>query len=125
VVPGDMGPPFVGAGMADALFVVPPMFFTGWHRSGLDEGSIRRNLCLQAPCSDVGSTESKSTDHPRRSPTTSSAVVRRVGSCCQQLDVMFHTGSVRPSFRAPSGRAGRPPPTIFKTMDGVLELLNG
>ena len=123
---GDLvgvGFPSAGTRIIGVLLVVAHAFSIGWREGEL--GFIARNLCLQEPCRDIGPTESTSTDHSRRSPTTPAAVGRRVGSCCQQLDVMFHTGSVRPSFRASSGRAGRPPPTIFKTMDGVLKLLNG
>jgi len=128
VVPGGfvgVGSPSSGTKIIGVLFVVAPPFSTCLHRCEPDEGSIQRNLCLQEACHDIGSIESKSTDHSRRSSTTLVTVGLRAGSCCQQLVAMFHTGSVRPSSRASRGRAGRPPPTIFKTMDGVLKLLNG
>ena len=128
VVPGDLtgvGSPYAGARGMVRLFAMTPMFSAGWGVGKPDEESVVRDVCLQKACYDVGSMVSKSTGRLRRSVTTSVAVGRRAGSCCQHLDVMFHTESVRPSSCPSDGRAGRPPPTIFKTMDGVLKLLNG
>ena len=107
------------------LFATTPTFSAGWGGGELDGGRAARILCLQETCHGVGSRESKSTGHSRRSPTTSVTFGRRVGSCSQHLDAMSHNKSVRPSSRTSCGRGGRPPPTILRTVDGVLKLLNG
>jgi len=69
--------------------------------------------------------ERETADHSRRNLTTVAAVGRWEGSSCQQLSVMSHTESTRPSSRASCGRAVRSPLIIFKITNEGLKPLNG
>ena len=73
----------------------------------------------------AGLLEGGVTDHSRRNPTTPAVGGRPAGSSCQQLVVIPHTESARPSSCVPRGRIGRSPSIILNITDGELKSLNG
>jgi hypothetical protein len=71
------------------------------------------------------SMKGKIANHSRKNPTTSVVVGRWAGYCCQQLRVMPHTESTRPSSCASRGRTGRSPSIILNITEGEFNSLNG
>ena len=57
--------------------------------------------------------EREDVSNPRRNSTTSAIFGRQVGSWFKQQSIISHNESVRPRFRAPCGRFGRVPSSVF------------